>query len=80
MPPKAKPAAPPAVQRIPSGVAGHIIVTSAREGFRRAGRAWSKTPTTVAVADLGDAALTALEAEPMLRVERVTAAAAPVAG
>lgn len=45
-----------------------LIVTSKREGFRRAGRAWSKTQTRVDLADLTDAQVEALFAEPMLDV------------
>ena len=45
-----------------------ITVTAARDGFRRGGRAWSTTPTTVPIAELDDDALDALRAEPSLVV------------
>lgn len=48
-----------------------LRITAAREGFRRAGRAWSKQPTVVPVADLTDAEVDALMAEPLLTVEEV---------
>ena len=70
MPPKVKPAAAPAA----------IVVTSKTEGFRRAGRAWSKTPTTVLLSSLDAAALAAIEGDPMLTVTRVTADAGQAAG
>lgn len=44
-------------------------ITSRRAGFRRAGRAWSVTPTDVLADDLTAAQLAALLAEPMLTVE-----------
>ena len=46
----------------------HITVTSRWEGFRRAGRAWSVTPTTVAVESLSTDQLQAIEREPALIV------------
>lgn len=70
MPPKVKHAAAPAA----------IVVTSKTEGFRRAGRAWSKTPTTVPLSAIDPAALAALEGEPMLTVVRVNAGAVQAAG
>lgn len=63
MPTKAKSTAAPSA----------IVVTSRTEGFRRAGRAWSKTPTTVLLSSLDAAALAAIEGDPMLTVTRVTA-------
>lgn len=63
MPRKSSPPSPPAP--------ASIVVTSAAAGFRRAGRAWSIAPTVVPLADLPEGALAALEAEPMLTVERV---------
>lgn len=45
-----------------------VIVTSEVEGFRRAGRAWSKVPTTVPIDELSDEEIAALEAEPLLSV------------
>lgn len=48
-----------------------LRITAAREGFRRAGRAWSKQPTEIPLAGLSDADVAALKAEPMLTVEEV---------
>ncbi len=48
-------------------------VTAKREGFRRAGRAWSKAPTRVEVADLTEAEQMAILSEPMLEVVALTA-------
>lgn len=57
-----------------------VIVTSEVEGFRRAGRSWSRMPTTVAFAELGDEAIAALLAEPLLQVTFVADGAEQVAG
>ena len=46
----------------------HVTVTSRREGFHRAGRAWGTAPETVAVADFTPEQMAALEADPMLAV------------
>jgi len=46
-----------------------LRITAAREGFRRAGRAWSRQPTDVPLADLSDDQVAMLRAEPMLTVE-----------
>lgn len=48
-----------------------LRITAAREGFRRAGRAWSKQPTEIPVAELSEADVAALMAESMLAVEEV---------
>lgn len=45
-----------------------IIVTSKQEGFRRAGRAWSKAPTQVSTAEFSAEQLAALRDEPMLDI------------
>lgn len=45
-----------------------LLVTAQVEGFRRAGRAWSKTQTRVEAAELTDRQVEALLAEPMLDV------------
>lgn len=45
-----------------------IIVISEVEGFRRAGRAWSRTATTVPLTELDEEAIKALQAEPLLTV------------
>lgn len=55
----------------PGGKAMEIValtVTSKVEGFRRAGRPWSKTAETVPVDSLSDEQVSALLAEPMLDV------------
>jgi len=46
-----------------------IRVTSQIEGFRRAGRAWSKQPTDVEVGEFTAEQLSALADEPMLKIE-----------
>lgn len=48
-----------------------LRITSAREGFRRAGRAWSTTPTEVPVSELTDEQVAMLMAEPMLTIEEI---------
>lgn len=47
-----------------------IRVTALRDGFRRAGRAWSGE-TELAEGDLTEAQLAAVKAEPMLIVEEI---------
>lgn len=54
-------------------VAESIIVTSDVDGFRRAGRPWSKSPTTVSLDELSREQLAMLEGEPMLKVVYVAA-------
>lgn len=49
-----------------------LRITSAREGFCRAGRAWSKQPTEIPMEGLTDDEIKALKDEPMLTVEEVT--------
>ena len=46
----------------------HYAVSAARDGFRRSGRAWSRTPIVVPAAELDDAALAALRADPSITV------------
>lgn len=53
-----------------------LRITAAREGFRRAGRAWSKTPVDVPLADLTDDQVALLRAESLLTVEDITIEAA----
>lgn len=55
----------------------HLAVRALRDGFRRAGRAWSKEETTVPLAELDEAQVAALEAEPLLVVKRVTVVEMP---
>lgn len=60
-----------------SGAKGHdpvigLRITAKREGFRRAGRGWSKQPTDVPLADLSGEEITMLKAESMLTVEEIT--------
>lgn len=54
--------------------ATHLTVRALRDGFRRAGRAWSKEETTVPLAEFDQEQVAALEAEPLLVVKRVTVA------
>ena len=46
----------------------HYAVSAARDGFRRAGRAWSRTPVVVPAGDLDDEALAALRADPSITI------------
>lgn len=48
-----------------------LRITSRREGFRRAGRAWGKQPTEIALADLSGEEIVILKAESMLTVEEI---------
>ena len=54
--------------------AEHVAVSAHRDGFRRAGRAWSRQPEQVALADLPDGALDALLADPGITVTPVDGA------
>lgn len=63
----ADPAAAPAA-------AGSLRITSAREGFRRAGWKWSSQPTTVPLTEFTAEQIAMLKAEPMLTVEEVAQA------
>ena len=49
-------------------IARRLIVSSKVEGFRRAGRAWSKNAETVSADDFTAQQIEALRAEPMLDV------------
>ena len=55
-----------------TNIAG-LSVQSKQAGFRRAGRAWTTEPTFVALAELTDEEITALEEEPLLIVTRTEA-------
>ena len=46
----------------------HLLVQAKRDGFRRAGRAWSAASTVVAVDEFTDDEVEALLAEPQLVV------------
>lgn len=48
-----------------------LRVTAKTEGFRRAGRAWSRQATEIPLDGLSEADVAALMAEPMLTVEEV---------
>ena len=45
-----------------------LKITSSKEGFRRAGRAFGKEPTEIALDDLTKAEIKALKKEPVLNV------------
>lgn len=45
-----------------------LTITAKRDGRRRAGRAWSKTPVTVDAGKLSKAQIEALKSDPMLVV------------
>ncbi|MFO1351912.1 MAG: HI1506-related protein [Gammaproteobacteria bacterium] len=49
-----------------------LRVIAKREGFRRAGRAWSQTPTVVDIAEFTPEQLQQLEDEALLIVERIS--------
>lgn len=55
-----------------------VVVVSTREGFRRAGRAWSCAPTHVQRSELSEEQYAALCAEPLLVVSTVSEAIAGV--
>ena len=69
----AKPKTPkqPAKKGVPAvaGAPGLLRITAVREGFRRAGRAWSTSPTEVDAASFSAEQIDALNAEPNLVVE-----------
>ncbi len=67
-------------QRLDELVVEAITVVSEVEGFRRAGRAWSRTPITVPIDELSEAQILALEQEPLLAVVYVAAGVEKVAG
>lgn len=48
-----------------------LSVTSSREGFRRAGRAWSKEATVVKLSDLNEEQIAQIKGEAMLTVAEV---------
>lgn len=72
-PPESKaPPAPETTQKqAGAGKANGLRITAKREGFRRAGRAWSMTPTEVLLADLSEGEIALLKAETMLAVEEI---------
>lgn len=49
-------------------LAESMTVTSQIDGFRRAGIAWSRTSTTIALDDLSEEQIVAISGEPMLDV------------
>ena len=53
-------------QSLDSLISHSVVVTARRDGFRRAGRVWSKTPTTVPMDELSEADIEALAGEPLL--------------
>ncbi len=48
-----------------------LRVTSKRDGFRRAGRAWSKEATVVSMAELSEEQIEQIKGEPMLDVAEI---------
>ncbi|WP_374342587.1 hypothetical protein [Azonexus sp.] len=46
----------------------HLVVAARKDGFRRAGRAWTKAPTTVAIEEFSDEQIESLLEEPMLAI------------
>lgn len=51
----------------------HLLVTSRRDGFRRAGRPWSTTPTLVPIDEFTPGQILDLFAEPMFDTVGMTA-------
>lgn len=49
-----------------------LLVTARHDGFRRAGRSWSRQPTRVEIEELSEAEIAVLYAEPLLDVVGVT--------
>lgn len=56
---------------IDPGKPARLRITCTHEGFRRAGRAWSATPTEVHVDEFTEIQLRQLFAEPRLTIEAV---------
>mgnify|MGYP000930242870 CR=1 FL=1 len=54
-----------------AGTPTALVISSRAEGFRRAGRGWTREPTRVAYDDLTAEQIEALQAEPMLDVRIV---------
>lgn len=54
-----------------------VRIRAARDGFRRAGRAWSREPVEVSLAELSAVQIALLEAEPLITIEPVEAPAKP---
>lgn len=52
-----------------------LRIVSARDGFRRAHRAWSVAPTVVLLSELSEEDLADLKAEAMLSIEAIEIAA-----
>jgi hypothetical protein len=76
---KAKPAASQSARAEPVEAPFNALrITSAREGFRRAGWKWSSQPTTVPLTEFSAEQVAMLRAEPMLTVEDVAVRAEPV--
>ena len=71
---------PAAGQPLDELVVEAVTVVSEVEGFRRAGRAWSRTPITVPIDELSEAQIMALEQEPLLAVAYVAGGVEKVAG
>ena len=67
----------PAKKETPKGAAAALRITAKRDGFRRAGRAWPATPTTVPLDALSEEQVELLRSETMLVVEDVEIEAAP---
>lgn len=66
--------ASPSPAPAPAVAAGRLLsVRAVREGFRRAGRAWSVEPVTVAAAEFTPEQLAQILAEPLLVVAEVIA-------
>jgi hypothetical protein len=60
------PAAAPEATATPAAPARTLIVTPHAEGYRRAGRAWTREPTRIAYDALDEAQLKALQDDPLI--------------
>lgn len=56
------------ISATPEPVVTALLVTARRDGFRRAGRSWSRQQTRVGIDELNEDEIAALLAEPMLDV------------
>lgn len=65
--------APPAATKTKTVKVPALSVVSAREGFRRAGRAWSKEATVVRLSELSKEQIRQIKGESLLTVVNVEA-------
>lgn len=68
---KAGAGAPPAAAKTKTVKVPALSVASGREGFRRAGRAWSKEATVVRLSDLSKEQIKQIRGEALLAVTEI---------